>query len=176
MVVVFGIAFAAALALGAEKEEEPEARYVKVSEDGTLPQFVPVRRNRVMNSLRRVGEPVRDEVTCRLWGQVSIDTDACTSCRMCATFCPTGAITRFQDEDGAIGVDHRPYRCVQCRLCEDICMTGALSVSDAVSLDDFEHGRVHHIPMDPPAWTPNKPDSIFTKMNQVIGGEHNSFF
>ncbi len=169
-------AAADALALGAEKEEEPEARYAKVSEDGTLPQFVPVRRNRVMNSLRRVGEPVRDEVTCRLWGQVSIDTDTCTSCRMCATFCPTGAITRFQDEDGTIGVDHRPYRCVQCRLCEDICMTGALSVSDAVSLDDFEHGRVHRIPMRPPAWTPNKPDSIFTKMNQVIGGEHNSFF
>lgn len=38
------------------------------------------------------------------------------------------------------------------------------------------HGRVHRIPMNPPAWTPNKPDSIFTKMNQVIGGEHNSFF
>jgi len=147
-----------------------------VMKDGTLPHFVPDRRERLLDALAALGEPADSSVACRLWGTVVIDGAKCVSCRMCATFCPTGAITRFQDEDGAIGVDHRPYRCVQCRLCEDICMTGALSVSDAVSLDDFEHGRVHRIPMRPPAWTPNKPDSIFTKMNQVIGGEHNSFF
>lgn len=156
--------------------EAPAPRYVKVSESGTLPQFLPVRRNRVVNSLRRVGAPVEEEVTTRLWGRVSIDGDACTSCRMCATFCPTGAIQRFEEADGTIGIDHRSYRCVQCRLCEDICMTGALTVSDTVSLDDFEHGRVRRIPMAPPTWTPNKPDSIFTKMNQIIGGEHNSYF
>ncbi len=159
-----------------EQADEAPARYVKVSEGGTLPQFVPVRRNRVVNSLRRVGAPCEDEVTTRLWGQVSIDTDICSSCRMCATFCPTGALVRFEDESGTIGLDHRSYRCVQCRLCGDICMTGALSVSDTVSLADFEGGRVRRIPLKPPAWTPNKPDSIFKKMNAVIGGEHNSYF
>lgn len=156
--------------------QTPAARYVKVSDEGTLPQFLPVRRNRVVNSLRRVGEPVADEVTSRLWGQVSIDTDTCRSCRMCATFCPTGALARFEGPGGAIGLDHRPYRCVQCRLCENICMTGALTVSDTVSLADFEQGRVHRISLDAPTWTPNKPDSIFRKMNQVIGGENNSYF
>ncbi len=172
-------AAADAVALGAEDPhatEEVPVRFAKVSADGTLPQFLPVRRNRVVNSLQRLGAPVADEVTCRLWGQVSIDREQCSSCRMCATFCPTGAIARFEEEDGTIGIDHRAYRCVQCRLCENICPTGALSVSDTVSLGDFERGRTQRIPMNPPAWTPNKPDSIFQKMNQVIGGEHNSYF
>lgn len=161
---------------GDEEEEAADPRYVKVSEQGTLPQFVPVRRNRVVNSLRHIGAPVEEKVTTRLWGHVSIDTDTCSSCRMCATFCPTGALVRFEDEDGTFGVDHRAYRCVQCRLCENICMTGALTVSDAVSLADFEQGRVHRIPMKPLSWLPNKPDSIFTKMNKLVGGEHNSYF
>lgn len=159
-----------------EEDAAPSTRYAKVSDGGTLPQFVPVRRNRVVNSLRRVGAPIEDEVATRLWGQVSVDVETCSSCRMCATFCPTGAIMRFEEEDGTIGIDHRAYRCVQCRLCEDICMAGALTVSDTVSLEDFERGRVQRIPMRPPAWTPNKPDSIFTKMNQVIGGDNNSYF
>lgn len=56
------------------------------------------------------------------------------------------------------------------------CMTGTLTVSDTVSLEGFEGGCVHRIPMRPPVWTPNKPDSIFIKMNAVMGGDNNSYF
>ncbi|WP_165172742.1 4Fe-4S dicluster domain-containing protein [Adlercreutzia sp. ZJ242] len=157
-------------------EEAPEPRYAKVGPNGTLPQFVPLRRNRVMNSLHHVGEPVRALVTTRLWGQVDVDVDQCSSCAMCAMFCPTGALARRDDAEGNITLEHRPYRCVQCRLCEDICMTGALSVGDMVSLEDFERGRVQEIPLPPRAWTPNRPDSIFTKMNALVGGSNNSYF
>lgn len=55
-------------------------------------------------------------------------------------------------------------------------MTGTLTVSDTVSLEGFEGGCVHRIPMRPPVWTPNKPDSIFIKMNAVMGGDNNSYF
>lgn len=156
-------------------DEPGQTRFAKVNESGTLPQFVPTRRNRIVNSLRRIGTPQQDAICTRLWGRVEIDVDACMSCRMCATFCPTGAITRY-DGDGEMGVEHRAYRCVQCRLCENICARGAITVHDDVSLGDFETGRVVRIPMKPPAWTPNKPDSIFRKMDALIGGGNNSYF
>ena len=65
---------------------------------------------------------------------------------------------------------------MQCRLCESICAKGAITVHNEVSLSDFETGRVTRIPMKPPAWTPNKPDSIFKKMDALIGGGNNSYF
>ena len=62
--------------------------------------------------------------------------EKCTSCQMCATFCPTEAIHKFGDAATAaetgkpFGIDHYTGRCVQCRCCEDICPTGALTLSD----------------------------------------------
>ncbi len=159
-----------------EDVQQRLARIGHLSEDAVSGTFDDATTQALAAFCATVSLPVADEVTSRLWGQVSIDAEACRSCRMCATFCPTGALTRFEGPDGAIGLDHRPYRCVQCRLCENICMTGALTVSDTVSLADFEQGRVHRISLDAPTWTPNKPDSIFRKMNQVIGGENNSYF
>ena len=96
---------------------------------------------------------------------------------MCAVFCPTGALVKYETEDGGIGIAHRSALCVQCRLCENICKEQALSVDDEVSLSDFETGRVIRIPMKPLSWIPNKPDSIFKKVNGMFGdGKHNSYF
>lgn len=157
-----------ALELKPEIEEIPLGRRLRVQENGALPQFLPTRRNRVFNSITYLGKPVYQTMKTRLWGQVSIDEDACNSCRMCATFCPTGALVKFDHEDGTIGVDHRSYLCVQCTMCQSICPREAIHVTDEVSLTDFEEGVVRHIPMKPLDWMPNKPDSMMKKMTTFI--------
>lgn len=158
----------AALELTPETEEVPLGRRLRVQENGALPQFLPTRRNRVFNSITYLGKPMYQTMKTRLWGQVAIDTDLCNSCRMCATFCPTGALAKFDQEDGTIGVDHRSYLCVQCTMCQSICPKEAITVHNEVSLADFEEGVVQHIPMKPLDWTPNKPDSMVKKMAKFI--------
>lgn len=81
--------------LGAEEEEEP--KFAKVGEDGTLPHFLPERRGRLLLALSNMGEPDDVMIDTRLFGHVIIDPEKCTSCQMCATFCPTEAIHKFGD-------------------------------------------------------------------------------
>ena len=69
-------------------EEKPESRFQKVMEDGTLPHFIPDRRELLLNSLSSLGEPQDVMIETRLWGHVIIDPEKCSSCQMCATFCP----------------------------------------------------------------------------------------
>mgnify|MGYP000015403723 FL=1 len=116
--------------------------FQKVPEDGTLPHFLPHRRARLLQGLASFGAPDDVMVSTRLWGHVIIDIEKCSSCQMCATFCPTEAIKKFQDADGSFGVRHYPGRCVKCRCCVDICPTGALSLADEVFAVDL-HSRAY---------------------------------
>jgi len=53
-------------------------------------------------------------------------TDACTSCALCALFCPEGAITRL---DGSVAIDY--LYCKGCGICESVC-----PVRDAVRMEE----------------------------------------
>ena len=163
-------AVADGLGLAAEDDgPDPVApRYRKVNADGTLSRFVPTRRTLLYNYLARLGEPVADEVRNRVIGRVLIDTDACTSCRMCAVFCPTGALDRAEDGD-FWGLVHRPAACVQCRSCECLCPAGAITVDDTVPMDQFMGREAVLFSMEKPTWEANKPDSMYNKIHQVIG-------
>ena len=97
------------------------AHSLHVMKDGTLPHFIPDRRERLLDALAQLGEPEGDKLETRLWGAVVIDGTKCVSCRMCATFCPTGAIAKFDDADGTLGVTHTPGDCVKCGSCRDVC-------------------------------------------------------
>lgn len=68
---------------------------------------------------------------------------------MCATFCPTGAISKFTDKDGTFGVEHFPGDCVKCRCCADICPQQALTLSDEVFAVDLLSGAVERYEMKP---------------------------
>lgn len=135
-------------------EKQPHARrsYQKVMEDGTLPHFIPDRRERLLDSLASLGKPEDVMISTRLWGHVIIDTDACESCRMCATFCPTGALRNFGEDDGSgepFGVEHYPGDCVKCRCCSNICPAHAIEISEEVFAVDMLAGMTDRYTMRP---------------------------
>lgn len=154
-------------ALGVEEPQEP--KYVKVMKDGTLPHFVPDRRERLLDALSALGEPEDVMIDTRLWGHVVIEQDTCSSCQMCATFCPTGAIAKFEDEDGTFGVEHRPSACVKCRCCTDICTTDALWLSDEVFAVDLLSGAKERYVMKPLKNPPGNPHQIWRSMKDLLG-------
>ena len=160
--------------LGAEEPEEP--KFAKVAEDGTLPHFLPERRGRLLLALSNLGSPEDVMIDTRLFGHVIIDGEKCTSCQMCATFCPTEAIRKFGDAATAaetgkpFGIDHYTGRCVQCHCCEDICPTGALTLStDVFATDVTKRGRSERIPMKPRKRKVNDPKSIVNAMSDLRG-------
>ena len=140
-------------------------------DDGTLPHFIPDRRERLLDNLATLGEPQDIMIETRLWGHVIIDPDLCSSCQMCATFCPTGAISKFEEEDGTFGVEHFPGDCVKCRCCTDICPEHALTLSDEVFAVDLLSGAVERYEMKPMKHKPGNPHQILDKMKDLIGIE-----
>ncbi len=149
----------------------------KVNSHGTLSHHLPMRRVRLLNYLRHIVKtsegphPLPDApVSSRVFGRVTIDTSLCVGCRMCTVFCPTGALSRV-DEDQQWGVSHTPYKCLQCRACEQVCPKDALSVHEDVPLSDILTKKEIHLPMEKPSWQANKPESMFTKYHQVIGSD-----
>lgn len=160
--------------LGADEPEEP--KFAKVTEDGTLPHFLPERRGRLLLALSNLGEPEDIMIDTRLFGHVIIDPEKCTSCQMCATFCPTEAIRKFGDAATAaetgkpFGIDHYTGRCVQCHCCEDICPTSALTLStDVFATDVTKRGRSERIEMRPRKHKVNDPKSIVNAMSDLLG-------
>lgn len=156
------------LADDAPTPEPVSPRYRKVNAQGTLSRFVPTRRTLLYNYLNRLGEPAADAVKNRVIGRVLIDTDACSSCRMCAVFCPTGALDRAEDGD-FWGLVHRPAACVQCRSCESLCPKGAITVEDTVPMDQFMGREAVLFSMEKPTWQANKPDSMYNKIHSILG-------
>lgn len=144
------------------------AAYRKVGAGGTLSHFVPSRRVRLYNYLKHVGEPVADSVESRVIGAIAIDADRCSSCRMCAVFCPTGAIAKL-DDGSAFGIVHRPSACMQCRLCESICPENAIHVSGRVPLAQFLGKEAVCYTMKKPDWEPNRPASMYNKVHAMLG-------
>lgn len=128
---------------------------LRMSDAGTLPQFNPVRRMHVLDAMDSLGPSVVPEVDTRLFGSVQIDAEACSSCGMCAVFCPTGALKKSDlvpEEGEGSFLEFSASDCVQCNLCADACLKSCLEVSSVVSTDelfDFEP-RLIHLP-NPPA-------------------------
>lgn len=158
---------------GGNAVPDAEPRLPKVGRNGALPQFVPTRRTRLFNCLKALGNPMGTKLATDLWGTVSVDASLCDSCRMCAVFCPTGALRRHNGSDGSFGVTHQSVFCVQCDTCMAICPHGAINVSPEVDLGDFLHGTKVLLEMEEPSWRPNEPDSIFQKMTGVLGARNN---
>jgi Fe-S-cluster-containing hydrogenase component 2 len=90
---------------------------------------------------------------------------------MCATFCPTGALVKFEDAGGAFGIEHAPGDCVKCRCCVDICPAQAISISDEVFAVDLLSGATERYIMAPLEHPPGDPHSILHAMKDLLGEE-----
>ena len=112
--------------------------------------------------LAQLGEPEGGKLETRLWGAVVIDGTKCVSCRMCATFCPTGAIAKFDDADGTLGVTHTPGDCVKCGSCRDVCPADAITLLDAVPASWLTGGNRHRYVMTP------RPVSLTDNPHQIL--------
>ena len=148
-----------------------EATYMPahVQKDGTLPHFVPERRRRLLDALATFGEPQAETLDTRLWGHVVIDFSLCQSCKMCAVFCPTGAISKYRDECGVAGIEHYAAECVRCCLCRDICPGHAIMCETAVPAAQLAGGVTERYPMADPVWHTG-PDQILQRMRVKISG------
>ncbi len=154
-----------------ETEMRPAFAVQRVQADGTLPHHLPHRRNRLLKGLAHFGTPQDSVVATRLWGRVSIDAEACTSCQACAVFCPTEAIRKFKDDDGTFGVYHYPYRCVKCRCCVDICPAGAINLSDEVGTSDLTGRTRERFEMAPRKVKPG-PHQMRDALASILGSEY----
>lgn len=128
------------------------ARFEHVDAAGTLSHHTPSRRARLFKLVELLGQPQTASIDTRLWGEAAIDVDACKSCRMCAVFCPTGALRKFGEDDGpesVFGVEHYPGDCVKCRSCEKICPAGAITISDEVFARELFAGATDAYYMKP---------------------------
>jgi NAD-dependent dihydropyrimidine dehydrogenase PreA subunit len=151
------------------------AERMHVKRDGTLPHCIPDRREQLLCCLSARGKPRQSFISTRLWGMVEIDDSRCVSCQMCATFCPTGAIARFEDEDGTFGVDHYPGDCVKCRSCEDICMQRAITVLDEVPPEYLLEGAVCRHVMKPREVGLDSPHQMRDTMQRYINAPIKDF-
>ena len=145
---------------------------LKVMADGTLPHFVPDRRERLLDALADLGEGPMDSqamARTRLWGHVVIDTDKCTSCRMCATFCPTGAIVKFDAPDGTFGIDHYAADCVKCLCCQTICRSQSIVVEDTVPANVLVNAVPERHVMHPVRVPKGGVHSIMNSMRDLLG-------
>lgn len=146
-------------------------RFVRVGSDHTLPHFIPPRRKRLAEALEALGEPGNAPVRTRLWGSVSIDADRCSSCRMCAVFCPTGALHLVDTAEGGKALEHVAAACMQCRCCERICREGAISVSPDVPACDAIRARPVRWPLRPRDVEPGDLRQLDRLVSKLIGVE-----
>ena len=143
------VATAVTVVDGEADVDEAPAAPTKVDEHGVLPQYFPARRAALLEILDAAGQPVGAVIDSRMWATLTIDTEACSSCRMCATFCPTGAIFKFHTKKGSIGVKHRPRQCVACGTCADICPKHAITLDYRVPSSLIASGEVSRFLMKP---------------------------
>lgn len=144
---------------------------MKVMKDGTLPHFNPDRREELLSALFELGEPAPTQLETRLWGHVRIDMSLCTGCRMCATFCPTGALSKYADPNGETGIEHSPGDCVKCMCCQDVCLAHAIAVDDAVYAPHILSGAVERHPMAPER-VRSSSHSMYDKLKDRMGTKY----
>ena len=99
---------------------------------GELPTRVPAKHQLLLTGLRKIGKPVIAEWNSGIWAQFGF-AEKCNGCQMCAFFCPTGALTKIE-QDGKLGVAFKLALCTDCRLCREICYLDSVTLSPKIDL------------------------------------------
>lgn len=161
-----------------------------VMEAGALPRQLPTHRAVLLDALAHLGQPNDVMLETRLWGHVVLDEQRCSGCGMCASFCPTGALTvrtstsasnantwlssRNAEKtsfDGTV-LAHAPGLCLQCRTCEQLCPQHAIELSSSVFAIDIGAGTVDEHPLRAIRRDKGGPDAIRNSMAKLINSPY----
>lgn len=125
---------------GIVQENKPVVR-------GQLPFRVPVRRQLVLQAMKRLGQPQRAEAELDdgAWARYGL-TGSCDGCQMCAFFCPTGAVRKVAGD--TIALDFQASTCLNCRLCLELCFRHGVTLQPAVALSAVLNETVERIPLE----------------------------
>ena len=169
--IVATTAIADAISNGEDVKEEP----YHVLEDGTLPKANTLRRAQLLTALDAMlenNEQMQEGILhSGIFYRVSIDRDTCKSCRMCANFCPVGALRKFQTSDSKLGVIHTPALCVGCKCCQDICPSKSLKLFAVAKTNDVTERKTYAYYMNKPPVEFNRPDTMFNTVRNLIDSD-----
>jgi ferredoxin/coenzyme F420-reducing hydrogenase delta subunit len=123
---------AAALTVSTVLKKEPENKIGRVK--GELPQRLSTKRRLLLESLKRLGQLVNPDYALEneSWATCRIKS-SCTACQMCAFFCPTGALTKTEN-DGKPALEFRVSHCTNCGMCAEVCYWKSLELLSRVNL------------------------------------------
>lgn len=115
------------MARAAEGSIRPGAngRSQQTSSLGTLPPVVPAEQIRRITAIRNIGKRLRTVTTSFDLPVVVIVAEGCSNHRVCTVVCPSGALTRYENE-GSSGIRFNALLCIGCRQCERSCPEQAL--------------------------------------------------
>ncbi|TAN45148.1 MAG: hypothetical protein EPN22_03905 [Nitrospirae bacterium] len=96
------------------------------------------KRSALIKSIVELGAKAKVNQTCvssenAMTADIAVGT-GCTACGVCASLCPTGAISKQWTEQ-AFSLSFSPDLCTNCRICEKTCMHKALNIKETVSLN-----------------------------------------
>lgn len=67
-------------------------------------------------------------------GCVTLDSERCTACGLCAAQCPTGALQiAWEESDETFRLLFQHRLCTACKLCADLCPEGSLAVTRTIN-------------------------------------------
>ena len=116
-------------------EEESQAPPAHGEPTAAIP---PIKRRLLLEALSRsIGDAPLSETVLDgtgTWAHYHI-TDDCAGCQMCAYFCPTGALSKWE-ADGEVGVRFRVSQCTDCGLCRDACFKRSATLTHHVQLSE----------------------------------------
>jgi formate hydrogenlyase subunit 6/NADH:ubiquinone oxidoreductase subunit I len=113
---------------------------------GEMPVWVPEKRQLLQAALKRLATaPAAGSNAGGVWLKFRF-TEACTGCQMCTFFCPSGALTKWEQDD-RVGVGFQVSKCVACGLCRDSCYVKAVVLLDEVDLNYVLNETVEALPM-----------------------------
>lgn len=122
----------AAMTVSTVLEKDPEKTAER--KKGELAQRLSAKRQLLLERLPRLGQLANPNfglengsfATCHI-------KPSCTACQMCAFFCPTGALSKTE-QDGKPAMTFRVSHCTNCHLCAEVCYWKSLDLLPTVNL------------------------------------------
>lgn len=102
-------------------------------------KWIPEKRKKLLDLLGKLGVSSAEQTEAGSipFYKLTIN-DSCTLCNICSDFCPTGALSKYEDGfETGLGFDL--LKCVRCTDCEKLCPEGAIKREQYISAEDIKN-------------------------------------